>query len=169
MLAIITTIAGCADFNAAMTPGAVTIKDDFSGATIIRQDSISASSSLSESFHTIGFEWSTHKPDTVYITAGLAMQTRTIQGVQFKADGQTIENIELASTHTEYENQASSRRFALPLAEFRKIAAASEVKMKVVYDFENSYSVSSFGTNHPLALTTKKIPPFISQIDTLKH
>lgn len=168
MLATLLALAGCAGFNAAMTPSAEIIKDDFDGATIIRQSPVGSSSSLTESWHTLGFEWSTGKPDTIYITAGLVMQTENIQEVQFKADGELIENIELASNKTEFENNASSRRFSLPLSEFRKIAAANVVKMKIIYNLGNNSSVSSFGQDYPNVLTTSKIPPFMSKVDELR-
>lgn len=169
MLATLLTLSGCAGFNAAMTPSAEIIKDDFDGATIIRQSPVSSSSSLAESWHTLGFEWTTKKPDSIYITAGLVMQTENIQNVQFKADGQTIENIELASNNTAFENSASSRRFSLPLSEFRKIAAARVVKMKITHNNGNNYSVSSFGLDYPNVLTTSKIPPFMNKVDELRN
>ena len=162
-------LTGCTSFNAAMTPGTETIHDQFDGSTIIRQEPVSASSSLSEAWHMLGFEWSTKRPETVNITPGLAMQTETIQDVEFNVDGKIISSAKLASSHTEYGNMASNRRLSLPIAEFRKIAEGRNVKMKVTYDFGNKYSVSSFGQDLPDAIVSGKIKLFMTQIDGLRN
>jgi hypothetical protein len=167
IFAVLFALAGCTGINSAMTPGAEVIKDDFYGATVIRQSPISASSSLSEPWHTLGFEWSTKTLDKVYVTAGLTMRTESIQNVEFKADDQIIEHIEIASNHTEFENSASTRRFSMPLTEFRKIASAKDVKMKITHNLGNDYSVSSFGLNNQNALVNSKFAPFLNNVDEL--
>jgi hypothetical protein len=46
------------------------VKDDFDGSIIVRQTPVSASSSMSEAWHTLGFSWNQKTPNIIYITAG---------------------------------------------------------------------------------------------------
>src|SRR3981189_173457 len=95
-----TLIGGCAATNDALTPSARLIKDDFDGALIVRQPPVGAASSMSETIHVLGFEWSQKTPDTVFVTAGL-QGTRAIHALAFNADGRLIEDISPASATTE--------------------------------------------------------------------
>jgi hypothetical protein len=160
----ISLVAGCATMNDALMPSLSVIKDDFNGSTIVRQYPVSSSSSLSEGWHTLGFEWIQKTPDTIFITAG-TNGIVNITDVAFNADGQVISSIKPASTITEY-GQWSTRRFAMSWEDFLKVANAKSVKMKVVRI--NDYTVSSFGFDHSEAIVNTKIPPFVEKVRELR-
>jgi len=156
--------SGCASVNDAMTPSLSVFKDDFDGSTIVRQSPVSSSSSLSEGWHTLGFEWNQKTPDTVFITAGTNGITN-VTDVAFNVDGQVISNIKPVSTITEYGSW-STRRFHMPLEDFLKVANGKSVKMKLTRN--NDYSVSSFGTEVSGAVVSSKLPPFVGKLKELQ-
>lgn len=166
--ATIVLIAGCGAtgtaLNDAMSPSMQIFKDDFDGATIVRQEPVSAADGPSEAWHTLGFEWSQKTPDLIYITVGVH-GVANITEVAFNADGQILENIKTASAHTEY-GKWSTRRFVMPWPLFLAVANAKSVKMKVVR--LNDYGVSSFGPNHSWAIVNSKIPPFVGKVHELR-
>ena len=157
-------VSGCATMNDAMTPSLAEFKDDFDGSMVVRQSPVSSSSSLSEGWHTLGFEWNQKTPDIIFITAG-TNGIVNITDVVFNADGQIISSIKPASTITEY-GQWSTRRFAMSWENFLKVANAKSVKMKVARI--NDYTVSSFGPNHSKAIVNTKIPPFVEKVRGLR-
>lgn len=152
-------VAGCATMNDAMTPSLEVIKDDFDNALIVRQSPVSSASTMSEAWHTLGFEWNQKNQDIIFITAG-ANGIVNITDVAFNADGQVIASIKPASTITEY-GQWSTRRFSMSWNDFLRVANAKSVKMKVVR--VNDYTVSSFGPEHP-ATVDSKIAPFVQKV-----
>jgi len=164
LMLVAVLVAGCASMNDAMTPSISITKDDFDGSLIVRQPPVSSSSSLSEGWHTLGFEWNQKNPDTIFITAG-TNGTVNITDVAFNADGQVISSIKPASTITEY-GQWSTRRFSMSWEDFLKVASAKSVKMKVVRI--NDYTVSSFGPEHSGAIVNTKIQPFVEKVVELK-
>ena len=48
----------CASINQGLTPSAKTLVSDFDGSIEVIQKPVSAASSLSEGWHTLGFRWS---------------------------------------------------------------------------------------------------------------
>jgi hypothetical protein len=156
-------LSGCAASNDALTPSLGVIKDDFDGSLIVRQVPVSAASSLSEAWHTLGFEWTQKTPETVYLTAG-ARGIVNIEKLAFNADGRIIDNIRTASATTDY-GQWSTRRFAMSWDDFLAVANAKSVKMRV--SMNNEYTVSSFGPAHP-ATVDSKIPPFVARVQELR-
>lgn len=164
LLSCVLVIAGCASVNDSLTPSVSVMKDDFDGATIVRQPPVSSSGSLSEGWHTLGFEWNQKTPDTVYITAG-TNGVVNITEVAFNADGKVISHIQPASALTEYGSW-STRRFAMSWQDFLIIAKAKSVKMRLVRI--NDYTVSSFGPDYPNALVNAKIPPFVAKVQELR-
>jgi hypothetical protein len=152
-----------------MTPSLETFKDDFDNSQIVRQAPVSAASSLSDAWHTLGFEWRTNNSDIVIITAG-TNGIVAIRGVAFKADDKLINGIESASRFTDFGPSGarqSEKRFALPWADFLTIAHARTVRMRL--EQIDSYSVSSFGPDHPQATVNGKFEPFISQVNLLRN
>jgi hypothetical protein len=164
-------VTGCAGMQDAMTPSASVIRDDFDGKMIVRQAPVSAASSLGEPFHTLGFEWTEKYPNTIFITTGFAFGLRSIQDVAFNADGRIVDKIKQASVLTEFDRfgtaTSSSRRFEMSLEDFRIIANAQEVKMRM--GSINDYTVSSFGpaTGVGAAVNTK-FRPFLDQIEAIR-
>jgi len=157
-------IAGCTSMNDALTPSLQLIKDDFDGSLIVRQQPVSAASGLSDTWHTLGFEWSQKTPNVVYVTAGVQGITNIFE-LAFNADGRIIGNLKMASAQTDY-GQWSTRRFAMSWDEFLAVAAAKEVKMRV--SRANDYTVSSFGPAHPNALVNAKLVPFVEKVRDLR-
>jgi len=157
-------LVGCAGVNDALTPSAETFVDQFDGRQIVRQASVSAASGLSEDFHTLGFEWMEKYPALIFVTVGHAMQIRAIQDTAFNADGHIFDNLKPASALTEFAHGASFRRFEMPLDQFRALARANVVKMRV--GGINDYTVSSFGIGAGQAIVNSKFAPFLTAVDT---
>lgn len=153
-------ISSCASFNDAMTPSAKLTKDKFDGSILVTQKPVSSSSSISESWHTMGFDWSSTDPNRVYITIGIS-GIENITGVKFNVDGEIYDNIKAASSTTEYGDW-STRRFVMGKASFITLTKAKSVKMRVSQI--NTYSVSSFGTEAP-AIVNSKFEQFITLIN----
>lgn len=176
LLATLIALTGCAGLDDAMTPGLKVVNNDFDNSVIVDQPLVvanRASLSTNDSWHQLGFEWSTSTPDVVYITAGVVDRILNIYSVAFIADDQNIAGIELASNNTVYDAgtgaaplKKSTRRFALPLTEFRKIAAARIVKMKISRD--NDFTLSRFGQDYPDVTVSRKIVAFLAKVDGYK-
>lgn len=151
-------LSSCGSMMNAMTPQTKVVTDDFDGSLLVRQESVSASSSYSEDLHTLAFDWSSRTPDIVFLTAGVK-GIHNVNGLEFNAGGNRIV-AKTASTTTEYGDW-STRRFAVSFRDFEKIATASVVKMKVVGN--NSYGVSSFGPTSAAPVSVK-LPNFLQKV-----
>jgi hypothetical protein len=162
-------LAGCADMNDAMTPSLRAEKDNFDGATIVRQPSVGASSTLGEPRYTLGFDWNSRTPGIVYVTAG-ALGATAITALAFNADGQVIENLKEASVVTDREfsryGTFAERRFAMSWEQFLAVVNARSVKMRV--SRLNDYGVSSFGPDHFGAIVNTKLKPFAEKVGALR-
>lgn len=163
-LAGMTMLIGCASFNAALTPSLRVEKDEFDGSTIVYQPPVSAASSLNEGWHQLGFEWSSKWKYNVFIIVGVS-GVHNITSVDFKVDGEIIENIKEASKLTDYGENISTRRFVTSLSNFKKIAEAKNVKMKV--SGIDNYSVSTFGVGSSAPIISK-FKPFVEKINELQ-
>ncbi|PSV49803.1 hypothetical protein [Photobacterium indicum] len=153
-------LAGCAGINDSLTPSLSVTKDSFDGSTLLTQSPVSAASSLSEGWNTLGFDWNEKYPDVVFLEVGVNGITN-VMGVAFNVDGEVIENIKAASTLTKYGDW-STRRLIMPISDFIKVAEGKDVKMKV-YQID-TYTVSSFGPANDGAVVNTKFPPFISML-----
>lgn len=166
LLLVLALLAGCAD---ALTPSLRMQKDDFDGATIVRQPPVSSSSSLGEARHTLGFDWSSKTPNTVYVTAG-GLGAAAITALAFNADGLVIDNLKEASVITDREfsryGTFAERRFAMTWDQFLAVANARSVKMRVTR--LNDYGVSSFGPDHDGAIVNTKLKPFADKVLELR-
>lgn len=169
-LLLLLLLAGCADMNDAMTPSLRMEKDNFDGATIVRQPSVGASSTLGEPRHTLAFDWNQRTPNTVYVTAGV-LGIRSIAALAFNADGRVIQNLKEASAVTDRISYGqagswSERRFAMTWEEFQAVVNARSVKMRV--SGVNDYAVSSFGPDHDGAIVNTKLKPFAERVRELR-
>lgn len=155
-------LGSCQDINSAMTPASKVTTDNFDGSRIISQDPVSSSASLTEDWHTLGFDYTSKSPDKVFVTAGV-QGINNVFGLDFNVGGRMIHAQE-ASLTTEY-SAWSSRRFYVSYKDFILIATAPSVKMKV--SGTNKYGVSSFGTSTD-ALVNKKFPPFLQKLQSAR-
>ena len=161
LAAAVTTAAlavGCAQMNDAMTPSVRVSKDAFDGGTRIEQPNAGASSSLSEHVHSLAMLWHKGTPDRVTVTVG-AMGTRAISGVTFNVNGTFITAQPLHAA-TDFSNMWSYKHFSMSVKDFRTIATAKNVKMRV--ESPTASSVSSFGTGS--AIIDTKMAPFLDAI-----
>lgn len=169
ILACVLLLSACTSMNQALSPSLQVQKNDFDGTMEIIQPEVSAASSLSEAYHTLGFKWSAKKPDSVFLYVGV-YGIESIRGVAFNLDGNIIESTtkigltDIDLGHTEFVNlpNRSMATFVMPLNDFKKLAASDLVKMKV--EMGNSYSVSSFGKNTS-AVVSPKLVLFTSEVD----
>ncbi|MEZ9945543.1 hypothetical protein [Vibrio sp. 10N.222.54.F10] len=152
---------GCSSMNDALTPSVKVDRDQFDGRTVISQAPVSAASSLSEGWHVMGFDWNSQSPSIIYITIGRDSIVN-VEGVEFNVDGSFLTNIQTVSLITEYGDW-STRRFKLPMSDFRLIAKSEDTKMKVITI--NNYSVSSFGKSNSGAVVNTKFKPFLEEVD----
>lgn len=164
-LVLLLALTGCVNL---MFPMQV-MKDDFDGATIVRQPPVVASRPTltnDDTPQSLGFEWSSKTPDMVFVTAQL-FEIRNIENVEFIADDLPILGVKIASAMTQFEtgSRYSSRRFSLPFGEFRKIAAAHIVKMKITNI--DTYTVSRFGQDYPNVMVSDRFAPFLAKIDQI--
>lgn len=162
--AVFIMLTGCAGMNDAMTPSMNAKKDAFDGSLIVSQTPVSSSSSLAEGWHTMGFEWNQKFPEVVFLEVGTSGITN-VQGVAFNVDGKIIENISKASLLTKYGSW-STRRLVMPINDFVEVAQGRDVKMKLIQI--DTYSVSTFGTNHSGAVVNSKFPPFLNKLKELR-
>lgn len=165
-LTLLIFLAGCVS---TMWPMQV-IKDDFDGATIVRQPPVVACRPIltnPDNPQYLGFEWSTKNPDLVILTAQLN-GIDNIVSLEFMSDDKPINNIKIASPTTEFDtgSSSSSRRFSIPIEDFRKIAAARIVKMKT--SSISAYNVSRFGQEYPDVIVTTRFTPFLAKIESIK-
>lgn len=161
LVAMSALIAGCASFNDAMTPSLHIIEDKFDGATIVRQDPVSASDALVGAWHTLGFEWSSKQPRNVFVTAG-TNGVVPVTNLAFNADGDKLPPAALASEYSETDHGWTSRRFVMPLQDFLIVSRARDVKMRLGQG--DNYSVSEFGPAHSGAIVNSKFKPFTDRI-----
>lgn len=157
ILTLFIIISGCTSFNDTMTPSVSVQKDKFDGSLNLLQPPVSASSSLTEAWHTLGFQWDEKFPNVVFLEVGVSGVTN-VMGVAFNVDGEYIKDIDKASVLTKYGDW-STRRLMIPIADFVKISKGKDVKMKVIQI--DTYSVSSFGSANYGAVINTKFPPFI--------
>jgi hypothetical protein len=153
-------LASCSSMNQSLTPGTKTVVSDFDNSVEVIQNPISAASSLGEGWNTLGFRWNSKRPEAVYLMVG-TKGIVNITGLSLNIDGEIID-VETASTLTDYD-EWSTRQFVIPLEQFRKLAAADLVKMKVI--MIDKYTVSSFGQTKPKAVVSGKFEGFLTQVD----
>jgi hypothetical protein len=155
-------LAGCASLS--LVPGPEVLTDPYDGAKIIRQTAASASASaFGDNAHQLGFEWYARTPDRVYLEVSVPGITN-ITGVAFRVGPEEIVG-EAASAITDY-GSFSTRRFSVSMSDFRKLANAPAVKMKVLRI--NRYTVSEFGSEREAVAVSSKFLPFLAKIAEVK-
>ena len=110
----------------------------------------------------MGFRWKSNAPRIVILDVG-TQGIVNISAVHFNIDGDIIQFDKPASVLTEYGDW-SYRRFLMPLEQFRRMANAEVVKMKVI--MIDNYTVSSFGRTENNAIVNGKFRAFLEQVDT---
>lgn len=156
-------LSACASMNDALTPNPNVKVDDFDGSKEVVQEPVSAASSISEGWNTLGFRWNDAAPNTVYLMAG-ADGITNVTGLKFNVDGEFITARE-ASYNTDY-GQWSTRQFAVDYDDFLRIANGKVVKMRI--EMMDKYQNSSFGTEVSGAIVNTKFPKFLEQVKRLK-
>lgn len=158
-------LSGCmTNVNDSLTPSAQMTIDEFDGKIIIVQKPVSSASSISEAWHTLGFEWKQVSPDVIYLTAGTQGVTN-LTSLAFNVDGDVMSNIKPVSVLTKY-GKWSTKRYAIAWNDFLKVAQGSDVKMKLSQI--DTYSVSSFGSKNSGATVNSKFQPFIEKVKAAK-
>jgi hypothetical protein len=171
-------LAGCAGMNDALTPKPKLIKDTFDGHYQVQQQPTSAGDSMSEGWHLMGLFWSSKAPEQAAITAGVSQEIKNIAVISFNIDGEITDFNNFTTAFTGFESdyvqnpgggggvtyKKSLRTVSVPLDYVKKLALGNEIKLKVTF-LDNTYSVSSFGKNHPMAAVTQKLPQFLAKVD----
>ncbi|MES1982379.1 MAG: hypothetical protein V4443_07875 [Pseudomonadota bacterium] len=176
LLAILLVLSGCtSSINKLTTPNAQVSKDKSDGSVYVRQPPVNASRdsfSSGDAWHTLGFEWLSRIPDTVFFTVGVIGQASQIQDLALIADDQVIQGIKPTSDTNINIDQSvgiplkdTYRRYSMPLDEFRKVAAARVVKMKIFRAHDTSSS--QFGKDFPYVAVNGKFSPFLNKVDAL--
>jgi len=149
--------------NDSLTPSLEVSNDPFDSTITLSQKPVS-SSGISEDWHTLGFSWNESTPDIIYLTVG-TQGIDNVSGVQFMVDEKLVKSADTASVNTKYGG-FSTRRFYIPVDDFKLIANAKLIKMKVMHI--DSYTVSSFGEDAGMTRTiNSKFKPFIRELN--KH
>ena len=154
-------LAACTSTSQSPTPAAKTTGDD-SGKTIrISQKPVSAANNTKKGQNILGFSWKSTAPEIVILEVGT--QGNYVKAVHFDIDGNIVRYDKPESTLTSYGTW-SYGTFLMPLEQFRTMANAKEVKMKVIYGTDR-YRVTSFGKAKGNAIVDGKFPPFLEQVD----
>ena len=162
ILAILATVTmtGCASLAAdIMTPGPKAETDPYDGATQVTQPPANASTA-SGPFVSLGMYWKSSTPDLVYVQPGVR-GIRNVFDVDFTADGRRIEDAKPAQIFPDY-GEMSSRAFAISYDEFRAIATAQTVRMKITTG--SKHQVATFGQAHSSAMISHKLPEFLELV-----
>ena len=153
-------LSNCMSVNQSLTPSANTVVDSFDDSIKVIQKPVSSASSINEAWHTLGFRWKSKTPNIVFLDVGTA-GTNNVMVVAFNIDGNIVE-LKALSPVTEFEDDRSYNTFSMSLDQFRRLATAKVVKMKV--ESINEYTVSSFGEENK-ATVNGKFASFLEQVD----
>jgi hypothetical protein len=154
-------LTACMSASQGPTPSAKATVDASDNTVRVIQKPVSAADNTKKGKNILGFSWKSTAPEIVMLEVGT--QGNYVKAVHFDIDGNTIQNNTPESTLTEYAVW-SYGTFKMPLAQFRTMANAKVVKMKVIYG-TNSYRVTSFGKTKGNAMVDSKFPPFLEQVD----
>lgn len=155
---------GCASTNKALTPSAKIVVSNFDGSIEVFQKPVSAASGMKDSWNMLGFRWTNKAPNYIFLTVGLKGIVN-IKAVSFNMDGNIVridEPVRKSTNCNECKNRKSTPQFSMPLSQFRVLASAKIVKMKI--ESKDTYSVSSFGQSKR-ATVSRKFAPFLQKVD----
>lgn len=163
-------LTACATTDETALAALQTFKDDYDGATIVRQVPVAAGTSSTESWSALGFEWRSKFSDRVVVTAGTKGVVK-IDEVAFDVDGEPVKGLKAVSEFTDHGGAAagervSTRRFEMSWTEFVRMAAARSVRMRLVGASE--IFVTSFGSTHFGAPVNAAFPPFVATVRRLR-
>ena len=160
--------SGCASTDNTPVPGVQTRKDDYDGATIVRQAAVSSGTSAAGDWNALGFEWTSKFPNRVVLTAGTRGVIK-VTALVLEIDGEPAD-VQIASELTDYGDPSaerwSMRRFEISWVSFKRMAVARTVRMKIVG--ANEIFVTSFGADHAGAPVSQALPDFVARVRKLR-
>lgn len=166
-------LAGCTSFNQKMTPGVSTQVDKFDGSVYINQPPVGCASDLSENIMAMGFWWSEKNPGVVALDVNYHGSV-AMMSLEFKIDGEDVQTTKRAGL-TDIDinrdrlsgvvSSNSQKTFFISLEDFRRMARADVVKMRVL--LSTSHLFASFGKSRKAAIINGKMTPFLELVD--KH
>ncbi|HTT09484.1 MAG TPA: hypothetical protein VMG60_01230 [Burkholderiaceae bacterium] len=155
----------CASVSETTPPGLQVLKDDYDGATIVRQAPVNSGSDAAGDWNALGFEWKSKFPNRVVIAAG-TRGVINITDLVLEIDGENAA-VKRASELTDYGDSStgerwSMRRFEVSWADFERMATAHAVQVRVIG--ANEIFVTSFGADRPGAPVNTTLPAFRAEV-----
>jgi hypothetical protein len=149
-------LTACMSASQSPTPTAKTTVGDS-----VIQKPVSAENNTKRGSNILGFSWKSTAPESVILEVGTL--GNYVKAVHFDIDGDMLRYDKPEDTLTSYGTY-SYGTFVMPLKQFRRMANAKQVKMKVIYGTDR-YRVTSFGKAKGSAIVDSKFPPFLEQVD----
>jgi hypothetical protein len=155
--------------EAPSSAGPQVIKDDYDGATIVRQVPVEAGILGEGDFNALGFEWKSKFPNRVVLVAGTRGVIR-VASLVVEVDGEPL-NVKIAGEITDYGSPAagerwSMRRFEVSWDDFERLAAGRVVRLKVVGP--NEMYGTAFGKEHAGAPVNRTLASFRETVRRLR-
>lgn len=155
--------------DAPSASGLQVVKDDYDGATIVRQAPVEAGILGEGDFNALGFEWKSKFPNKVVLVAGTRGVIR-IASLAIDVDGDPVD-VKIAGEATDYGapgagDRWSMRRFEMSWPDFARVAAARTVRLKVVGP--NEMFATSFGKAHAGAPVNRTLADFTDRVRRLR-
>jgi len=166
----IVACTGCAALEEAAQPSRTqTATDAYDGATIVRQPAVIAGTNYTGDWNALGFEWTSKFPNRVLLSAGTRGVIK-VTDLVLDIDGEPAA-VQIASELTDYGDSKaaerwSMRRFEISWADFKRMASARTVRMRVVGT--NEMFVTSFGSDHVGAPVNATMPAFVAKVRKLR-
>jgi hypothetical protein len=146
--------------------------DSFDGSVIVNQEPfVLTSADFGLPGTKLGFIWKKKVPDFIVLVVGV-QGISSVRELAFNIDGEIIEIDKALQVFTDHEPGGkypgwSFNRFPISLIKFRQIAAANNVRMKVV-DINGRYTVGEFGRMKSFKYIDQSghFDEFLVQVDT---
>jgi len=161
LAALASACVACASVGDAKAPGLQVLRDDYDGATIVRQAPVTSGSDTVGDWNALGFEWKSKFPNRVLLAAG-TRGVINITDLVLEIDGENAA-VKPASELTDYGDPStperwSMRRFEVSWSDFERMATARAVQVRVVG--ANEIFVTSFGADRPGAPVNTTLSAF---------
>ncbi len=144
------------------------VKDDYDGATIVRQPPVAAGTPGEGEFNALGFEWRSKFANRVVLVAGTRGVIR-VANLTIEVDGEALP-VRTVGEITEYGDPGaerwSMRRFEVSWTDLERMAAARTVRMKVVGP--NEMFGTAFGKDQYGAPVNRTLAEFRSTVRRLR-
>lgn len=155
--------------DAPSSSGLQVLKDDYDGATIVRQAPVEAGIPGEADYNALGFEWRSKFPNRVVLVAGTRGVIR-VASLVIDVDGEPL-GVKTASEATAYGDPAagerwSMRRFELSWVDFERLAAGRSVRLRIVGP--NEMYATSFGMAHAGAPVNRTLADFRATVRRLR-